>query len=72
MEPWAARIRTARPSDAAALAAALLAAAAEWSRTRGLMRLWIRVNPARVGPHELYKAIGCRTVKDQRIYEYSL
>jgi hypothetical protein len=52
--------------------AALLAAAAEWSRARGLERLWIRANLARVGPHEFYEAIGCRIVKDQRVYEYPL
>jgi GNAT superfamily N-acetyltransferase len=56
----------------AGLGAALLAAAADWSRARGLERLWIRANLARVGPHEFYEAIGCRTVKDQRVYEYPL
>jgi GNAT superfamily N-acetyltransferase len=56
----------------AGLGAALLAAAAEWSRSRGLERLWIRANLARVGPHEFYEAIGCRIVKDQRVYEYPL
>jgi GNAT superfamily N-acetyltransferase len=52
--------------------AALLVAAAAWSRARGLERLWIRANLARVGPHDFYKAVGCRTVKDQRVYEYPL
>ena len=52
--------------------AALLAAAAVWTRARGLERLWIRANLARVGPHEFYDAVGCRTVKDQRVYEYPL
>ena len=51
---------------------ALLAAAAAWSRGRGLECLWIRANLARVGPHEFYEAVGCRTVKDQRVYEYPL
>jgi GNAT superfamily N-acetyltransferase len=54
------------------LGAALLEAAAVWSRERGLARLWIRANLARVGPHEFYEAVGCRTVKDQRVYEYPL
>jgi GNAT superfamily N-acetyltransferase len=54
------------------LGAALLAAAANWSRARGLERLWIRANLARVGPHEFYEAVGCRIVKDQRVYEYPL
>ena len=54
------------------LGAALLAAAADWSRARDLERLWIRANLARVGPHEFYVAVGCRTVKDQRVYEYPL
>jgi GNAT superfamily N-acetyltransferase len=51
---------------------ALLEAAAAWSRARGLERLWIRANLARVGPHEFYEAIGCSIVKDQRVYEYPL
>lgn len=51
---------------------ALLDAAAAWARVRGLERLWIRANLARVGPHEFYDAVGCRTVKDQRVYEYPL
>jgi GNAT superfamily N-acetyltransferase len=52
--------------------AALLEAAAAWSRERGLERLWIRANLARVGPHEFYPAVGCTIVKDQRVYEYPL
>ena len=60
------------PHRGAGLGAALLAAAADWSRARGLERLWIRANLARVGPHEFYEAVGCRTVKDQRVYEYPL
>jgi GNAT superfamily N-acetyltransferase len=56
----------------AGLGAALLGAAADWSRARGLAQLWIRANLARVGPHEFYAAVGCRTVKDQRVYEYPL
>ena len=52
--------------------AALLAAAAQWCRARGLGRLWIRANLARVGPHEFYEHVGCRRVKDQRVYEYPL
>ena len=54
------------------LGGALLAAAADWSRARGLERLWIRANLARVGPHEFYEAIGCAVVKDQRVYAYPL
>jgi GNAT superfamily N-acetyltransferase len=54
------------------LGGALLAAAAAWSRARGLERLWIRANLARVGPHEFYEAMGCAVVKDQRVYEYPL
>ena len=81
MDPCNDRIRTARLPDAAALAeppratglgAALLAAAAAWSRERGLARMWVRANLARVGPHEFYPAVGCRTIKDQRVYEYPL
>jgi len=60
------------PHRGAGLGAALLAAAADWSRARGLERLWIRANLARVGPHQFYEAVGCRTVKDQRVYEYPL
>ncbi len=62
----------AAPHRGAGLGAALLAAAAGWSRAHGLGRLWIRANLARVGPHEFYEAIGCRVVKDQRVYEYPL
>jgi GNAT superfamily N-acetyltransferase len=62
----------AAPYRGAGVGAALLAAAADWSRARGLERLWIRANLARVGPHEFYEAVGCRTVKDQRVYEYPL
>jgi len=60
------------PHRGTGLGAALLAAAADWSRARGLERLWIRANLARVGPHEFYGAVGCRVVKDQRVYEYPL
>ncbi len=52
--------------------AALLAAAADWARARGLTRLWIRANLARRGAHDFYPHIGCRAVKDQRVYEYPL
>lgn len=54
------------------LGVALLATAAGWARARGLTRLWIRANLACAGPHELYEAIGCRTIKDQRVYDYPL
>jgi GNAT superfamily N-acetyltransferase len=54
------------------LGAALLAAAAEWSRGRGLAVMWIRANLAREGVHDFYPAVGCRSVKDQRVYEYPL
>jgi GNAT superfamily N-acetyltransferase len=53
--------------------AALLEAAAAWSRGRGLARLWIRANLARgAAAHGFYARVGCRTVKDQRVYEYPL
>lgn len=54
------------------LGAALLAAAAEWSRGRGLAAMWIRANLAREGAHDFYAAVGCRSAKDQRVYEYPL
>jgi GNAT superfamily N-acetyltransferase len=54
------------------LGAALLAAAAAWARERGLRVMWIRANLAREGVHEFYPAVGCRRVKDQRVYEYQL
>jgi GNAT superfamily N-acetyltransferase len=54
------------------LGAALLAAAAEWGRGRGLAVMWIRANLAREGAHDFYPAVGCRRVKDQRVYEYPL
>jgi GNAT superfamily N-acetyltransferase len=54
------------------LGAALLAAAADWGRRRGLGVMWIRANLARDGVHDFYPAVGCRRVKDQRVYEYRL
>lgn len=51
---------------------ALLEAAAAWCRKRDLATMWIRADLARVGPHGFYTAIGCRVVKDQRVYEYPL
>ena len=54
------------------LGAALLAAAAEWGRGRGLTVMWIRANLARESAHDFYPAVGCRRVKDQRVYEYPL
>lgn len=55
------------------LGKALLEAAAAWARERGLAHLWIRANLAR-GPaaHGFYEHAGCRTVKDQRVYELPL
>ncbi len=60
------------PHRGAGLGAALLSAAATWSRARGLERLWTRANLARVGAHAFYLAVGCRVVKDQCVYEYPL
>lgn len=54
------------------LGAALLAAAAEWGRGGGLTVTWIRANLAREGVHDFYPTVGCRRVKDQRVYEYPL
>jgi len=54
------------------LGATLLAAAADWGRQRGLTVMWIRANLAREGAHDFYPAVGCRRVKDQRVYEYPL
>ncbi len=54
------------------LGTGLLAAAAEWGRGRGLAVMWIRANLARDGVHDFYPAVGCRRVKDQRVYEYPL
>ena len=56
----------------AGLGARLLAAAADWSRARGLARIWIRAKLAREGVHDFYPAVGCRRIKDQRVYEYPL
>jgi hypothetical protein len=77
MTQWSDHIRGARLSDAAALAG--LSTQLGYPSTEAqvrerlcLQRLWIRAKLARVGPHEFYEAIGCRTVKDQRVYEYPL
>ena len=58
---------------ASGLGRALLDAAAAWSRERGLAHLWIRANLARgAAAHGFYEHAGCRTVKDQRVYEFPL
>lgn len=62
----------AAPYRAQGLGRALLDAAADWCRERELAIMWIRANLARVGPHEFYEALGCRAVKDQRVYAYPL
>jgi GNAT superfamily N-acetyltransferase len=54
------------------LGTALLTAAGEWARERDLTIMWIRANLARQGVHDFYPAVGCRHVKDQRVYEYPL
>jgi GNAT superfamily N-acetyltransferase len=51
---------------------ALLEAAAAWSRQRGVRRMVIRAGSERRGAHEFYPAVGCRLLKDQRVYEYPL
>ena len=57
----------------AGLGRVLLEAAAAWSRERGLAHLWIRANLARgAAAHGFYEHVGCRTVKDQRVYELPL
>ena len=60
----------AKPHRGKGLGRALLAAAAAWCRQRDLQEMWIRANLGRVGAHEFYEAIGCRVVKDQRVYAY--
>jgi N-acetylglutamate synthase-like GNAT family acetyltransferase len=58
---------------ASGLGRTLLAAAAAWSREHGLAHLWIRANLARgAAAHGFYQHVGCRTVKDQRVYEFPL
>ena len=54
------------------LGAALLAATAAWGREQGLTVMWIRANLTRDGVHDFYPAVGCRRVKDQRVYDYPL
>lgn len=75
MRRWSDHICSTRPSDGhglAELSDQLGYSSAAWSRERGLERPWIRANLARVGPHGFYEAIGCCTVKDQRVHEYPL
>ncbi len=58
---------------ASGLGRSLIEAAAAWSRERGLARLWIRANLARgTAAHGFYEHVGCRAVKDQRVYELPL
>jgi N-acetylglutamate synthase-like GNAT family acetyltransferase len=58
---------------ASGLGRTLLAAAAAWSREHGLAHLWVRANLARgAAAHGFYEHVGCRPVKDQRVYEFPL
>ena len=62
-----------RERRASGIGRALLDAAAAWARDRGLSHLWIRANLARgTAAHGFYEHAGCRTVKDQRVYELPL
>ncbi|HEX5640879.1 MAG TPA: GNAT family N-acetyltransferase [Thermoleophilia bacterium] len=54
------------------IGSALVAEAAGWARTRGLRRVWVRVNVAREATHRFYESLGFRLYKQQRIYELAL
>ena len=51
---------------------ALVAEAARWARSRGLTRVWVRVNVVREATHRFYESLGFRLSKQQRIYELTL
>jgi aminoglycoside 6'-N-acetyltransferase I len=66
-------LAVARALRGSGIGRALLEAAAAWSRERGLTRLWIRADLARGDEaHGFYGHVGCRRVKDQRVYELPL
>ena len=54
------------------IGSALVAEAAGWARTRGLRRVWVRVNVVREATHRFYESLGFRLYKQQRIYELAL
>jgi len=62
----------AKPHRGKGLGRALLVAATAWCRERDLEEMWMRANLFRVGAHGFYEAIGCRVVRDQRLYAYPL
>ncbi len=63
MMDWPARIGTARPSDAPALAGLCTELGCRSPEAQFRDRLCLLADPERTLP-------GCRTVKDQRVYEY--
>ena len=54
------------------LGAALLAAAADWGRSAASRSCGSAPTSPAQGAHDFYPAVGCRPVKDQRVYEYPL
>jgi len=54
------------------IGSALVTEAARWARTRGLTRVWVRVNVLREATHRFYESLGFHLCKQQRIYELTL
>jgi GNAT superfamily N-acetyltransferase len=51
---------------------AMMEAAEQWARDRGLGHLRLRTNLVRADAHRFYERIGYKPVKEQRVYEKRL
>lgn len=55
----------------AGIGAALVGAAEEWARRRGLARVRVRSNVIRERTHRFYERLGYRAVKSQKVFDKS-
>jgi GNAT superfamily N-acetyltransferase len=54
------------------IGSALVAEAVRWARSRGLVKLWVRVSLWREGTPRFYESLGFRLYKEQRVFELAL